>query len=381
MIPKTSLAWSAHHIITTQALDTAFFKHLDKKVKAESLDDFLNQEKQGLKDLFNNYYQWLANNKSQRFKPMEYLTDLSGVAAFLRAARLNPKTRFGTEDATGQFVTARSVLIKFSDEPDWGFDNELWGIKGYGYGEIPYGEETGQSSRAPFHILYQNENFIVRLSAPEITEGMPLDRIELFARMARFALKTGHEYWAYRFTAWALHYIQDLTQPYHSKAVPFANTWFYIKFALSGNKAKVKKETTQLVKNRHYLYEDFIEAVLKSSYSKGARPAFHQLKERLKTDPTDLIPVKTNKELVVLVGAFAAKHAAAVDKAIAGAFGFKMTSDPLYDVDSDKKYKKEELIDTIDPLKANRIISQTKTIFEMTGFATRNLVDLVLPKK
>jgi len=168
---------------------------------------------------------------------------------------------FNFEKVKGKKVTIRSILITFVDEPDWGMDNELWGFKEYGYGK-----PRGTSSQAPFHVQYLHEKLMVKTFAAEILEGMVLDRIELFYALTKLAYKTGHKYWAYRFTAWSTHYLQDLCQPYHSNAVPSANFWYYTKLIFSFNIKKIKKETTQLVANRHFLYEDFVAHCLEKSY-------------------------------------------------------------------------------------------------------------------
>jgi asparagine synthase (glutamine-hydrolysing) len=51
-----------------------------------------------------------------------------------------------------------------------------------------------------------------------------------------FAFKTGHPYWGYRFLGWGLHYVGDLSQPFHSRVLPNYSTlgmlWIYFKSIL-----------------------------------------------------------------------------------------------------------------------------------------------------
>ena len=44
------------------------------------------------------------------------------------------------------------------------------------------------------------------------------------------------------------------------------NFWFYVKFAFSRDREKLKRETTLLATNRHNLYEDFVKLLLQRSY-------------------------------------------------------------------------------------------------------------------
>lgn len=70
-----------------------------------------------------------------------------------------------------------------------------------GMAEQPY-RKAEEGSKAPFHMQFQNENWILSLFAPEVVKGgMILDRIELFSRLSKLARKTGRDYWKYRFAA------------------------------------------------------------------------------------------------------------------------------------------------------------------------------------
>ena len=91
----------------------------------------------------------------------------------------------------------------------------------YGFGTQPFGDARFEySSQAPFHIGYYHESALIYRAAPFLARTYPEMRVQQYLGLARFAFESGHDYWGYRFLGWALHYVQDLTQPYHSKALP-----------------------------------------------------------------------------------------------------------------------------------------------------------------
>ena len=114
------------------------------------------------------------------------------------------------------------AFATFSDEPDWGMDQELYTVEGYPYGQAPFGIETGLSSQAAFHMAFLHENPLLTKLFPDLRISFSEQRAQLFLELARFAMKKGAPYWGWRFAAWAAHYLQDLTQPYHARALPFS---------------------------------------------------------------------------------------------------------------------------------------------------------------
>ncbi|MCE9500467.1 MAG: hypothetical protein K8R21_08215 [Leptospira sp.] len=237
-------SWGTHYLVMARSLEHPSMNYTLRKVPVESIEKFIVSEKDGLDKVFSGYYEWMAKRGSTRFNKMIFDPKKPDLTSFLKAARLNPVTKYPLvnrilpgskpvyrrvsggevspylkenksgffiefEDVTGKEVSIRSILTTFVDEPDWNMDHHLWKIQEYGYGKQPYGKDEGESSKAPFHMQFLHENIIVRTFAPEIAKGgMMLDRIELFKRLADLAIKTNHPYWAYRFTAWATHYIQ-----------------------------------------------------------------------------------------------------------------------------------------------------------------------------
>jgi hypothetical protein len=127
----------------------------------------------------------------------------------------------------GEKISALEVLSVASDEPDYGLDIGLWEDnntpfgKEYGYGKQPFGNpKLDYGTQAPFHMGFYHESGIVYKAAPSFQKTFPEQRVHLFHSLAKLAFQTGHPYWGYRFAGWGLHYLQDMTMPYHTTIMP-----------------------------------------------------------------------------------------------------------------------------------------------------------------
>ncbi|WP_246846787.1 hypothetical protein [Leptospira barantonii] len=397
-----------------RALEHPSMKFTSEEVASESLDSFVKKEKDSLKVLFDEFAVWEESRGSKRFKKVEFNAKSPTVVDFLKAARLNPSTKFAEverilpgskamsgnvpvtsitpylpdlpelparfQSTAGRKIKIRNVLYTFIDEPDWGMDHSLWGFEEYGYGKQPYGKPEGESSKAPFHMQFQNENWLISLFAPEVVEGgMMLDRIELFSRLSKLAGKTGHEYWRYRFAAWACHYMQDIGQPYHSKAVPDAGFFYYVRYVFSSKETKkeMKAKTTQLVANRHFLYEDFVSYGLIQFYKKST-PVTTALTNFLTKDYEGFPGESSNSDLMKFVGKQASSHAYSINESIISTFGHEYTMKPEYDLEKELGTKMKEIFPTLDPEKADHLLEETGRDFSLTGSATREMLHSLL---
>lgn len=149
------------------------------------------------------------------------------VAQFLKDHKLNPATKFGFQagETAGKPVAARAVLAKYADEPDWDMDQDLFAH----YPELwrpEYqfmGGKTGSQTRA-FRHMHWPAGFW--RGPPPVFDKRPLgeapQRAALFYSLAAEARAKARPYWAARFLAWAFHYVQDVTQPFHASQLPSA---------------------------------------------------------------------------------------------------------------------------------------------------------------
>ncbi|MDT3311510.1 phospholipase [Pseudomonas sp. rhizo66] len=163
-------------------------------------------------------------------------------------------------------VAPLAVLASAADEPDYGHDINLFsdnpGEVGalYGFGPQPFGDARFQySSQAPFHMGFFHESAVVYAAAGFLERSWPDWRAYQYMGLARLAFASGHPYWGYRFLGWGLHHIQDLTQPYHAKALPgvdLASLLLLEGKALAGFAAD-KQASIERVATRHMEVEKY----------------------------------------------------------------------------------------------------------------------------
>ncbi|MDO9165848.1 MAG: hypothetical protein Q7U13_07055, partial [Rhodoferax sp.] len=166
----------------------------------------------------------------------------------------------------GDRVSPLSVIASAADEPDYGMDINLWADspsdwgKVYGFGTLPFGNPALYfSTQAPFHMGFYNEDRVIYMAAPFIKKTFPLLRTHQYTSLAALAFRTGHPYWGWRFTGLALHYVQDLTQPYHASLSPGNSSVKLIGINLLAMAGfpRMKDEMIVLLSNRHLALEKY----------------------------------------------------------------------------------------------------------------------------
>jgi hypothetical protein len=200
----------------------------------------------------------------------------------------------------GERVAPLDVLTTASDEPDYGLDLGLYEDNGsaagkaYGMGRQPFGNAAYEySSQAPLHMGYFHESAIVYRAAPYLARTLPEYRVHLWRSLAVHALKTGHAYWGWRFAGWALHHIQDLTQPYHARVLPGIGVprmlWISL-LDLAGWHGP-KDDAVTLVTNRHTAIENYQYHLMQGALRRGEadHPALMALRDR-SSDPATTPP-------------------------------------------------------------------------------------------
>lgn len=282
-------------------------------IPAEPLRDFVTAEASGLEALLE-AQEKEARERFEFHAPLpEGLAFRAGggdpVHAFLTAIRVNPTLAYGlyrqvmvdddlppddrllrfadlsflTPDIahrgisyhglrSGESVSPAQVLASASEEPDFGIDIGLFTDNGtafgkrYGFGTQPFGNPNLEyGSQAPFHMGFYHLDWLTRTAQPALLHSYPEWRIHLFGALADFAFATGHDYWGWRFAGWALHYIGDLTQPYHAQPLPGVSTPRALWLVMRGKSA----EAVQLVSNRHGVIESYQYQRLRDALARG----------------------------------------------------------------------------------------------------------------
>ncbi len=318
LFANATYAWQNHYLFNRAALEVLPEVANAPKVPVERLEDFLLKEQEGLVKLMAQIEADAKLTYAKAAPQPDALAFKGGDAAtirnnFMRALRLNPGTPlgyflqvapgrplpgkksnpdivsiFGEKDLKrayvfydikkGEMVAPLEVLATAGDEPDFGLDINLFTdnnqdfSKNYGFGEQSFGDpKLYYGSQAPFHIGYYHESGIIFMAAGFLKRTYPRYRVHQNLSLARYAFKTGHPYWGYRFLGWGLHYVGDLTQPYHARVLPNYGTmgmlWINIKAMMGFDTAK--KEAIERISNRHTTIENYHFSVLAAAYAEN----------------------------------------------------------------------------------------------------------------
>ncbi len=303
-LPLTAQAWSNHALGSLLSLQD--LSSLKREVPVESLEAFLKDQGPALERLLDEQEAFAREHFSYYPARPDALRWQAGQAesraGFIRALRINPDVRLasfiqqlpGQPDGgrpsllaqdvlvfhkvgpwsqwrylalqPGEAVSALQVLASAADEPDYGHDINLFsdnpGAAGqqYNFGPQPFGDARFEySSQAPFHIGYFHESPLIFTAAPYLAQTLPHWRVYQYSGLARLAFASGHPYWGYRFLGWALHYLQDLTQPYHASVLPGVDTTGMVMIAVKAEAGypEEREAAIKRVADRHTAIERY----------------------------------------------------------------------------------------------------------------------------
>ncbi len=272
-------AWD-HHFYFTRIVTTSLEKQLQvlqAKTKQSNLETFIRKNEKAIKTVFRDFYFWKLTtyNYKQLLLSAENHNYLFGDGAgkltskrFLELLGIK-ETGLGSSKISQEFanqfgfsaINQNTVLpfstwlAMFSDEPDWGADIGLFGNGDPRYGAIPFGDVDSLSSQGPFHMYFANENIITYKARASLKESMAMLRFDIFTRLAGLAWQNRDLFWTARFLANSLHYLQDVSNPYHSSALPYATVFMYVKYFTVKDKDKFVSDNTKILSNRHFAYE------------------------------------------------------------------------------------------------------------------------------
>jgi len=275
---------------------------LDFEVPVTALESFLEQAQAELPDILSWYWTLLAAKVGRPAAIESVRRPPLTAKDFLVAFGLNPEIRIHyvralrseevpsdaahtpsregppgntyVDTPASDSLVAREVLAAFSDEPDWGMDQDLFAIREYGYGPAPLGFAKGGSSQAPFHMAFFHEGPVLRIILSRLMTSFVEERVRLFFALAELASEKGIHYWKWRFTAWAMHYLQDLTQPYHARAIPAPLLPAVIRSLIKPGFRRVALLNRDYLRNRHLAFEAAVHFALNQATKMGAHHPF-----------------------------------------------------------------------------------------------------------
>jgi hypothetical protein len=313
-----AMAWGSHALATYRAFEKMPEVANAPVVTVEPLEAFLRLEENTIEALLASEEAWARSNLDKypaRPAPLAFVadparSDESRRTAFLMALRVAPNAKFAlyyqpdpwnptsgsplplsavstlpeSGNGTPKFISLKvgeaipvlAVLASAAEEPDFGLDINLWEDspsdwgKQYGFGTQPFGNPSlTYATQAPFHMGFMHESRILYVAAPFIKRTYPRLRFHQFSTLASLAFRTDHAYWGWRFAGLALHYLQDLTQPYHATLAPGepASRLLLINALAMAGMGGMKDEMTVLLSNRHLVLEKYESELLERAAS------------------------------------------------------------------------------------------------------------------
>lgn len=377
--PPLVHSWTEHPLISYQVLVSLPEVREAGPVRVEPLESFLLEEEEGVRATLAEVEVWAKRNLAH-YQPLpsalalESRQDFGDITQrFCHAIRINPSFRFPlylqlipgiTAEGTpvsvndisplrdtsdwegtrfvqlqlGDVIPAVLVITTATDEPDLGgLDVGLYEDNGtshgrlYGWGRQPFGNPNIEyGSQAPFHMGFYHETWLVNTLGGFIKKTYPEYRIYLYHRLARLAFATGHEYWGWRFLGIGLHYVMDLTQPYHTTLMPGDGILKMLSatiVALLGIETP-KKAVIQILSNRHTALEKLLQQLLEEAYVKQdfGNPIFYALRTSGQCAPwNDRMPRD-------VISAYSNARAAVVDKTLQETLPERFVKDPTVEI-------------------------------------------------
>ncbi len=338
VLQKDATAWSKHPLMAYPILESMPAVANADPVMAKTLLQFLLEEEQGLEELLAAHEVWAREHiPSYAPRPENLAFSATGNAGdilnrFYTAIRINPNVKrvlylhllpgqdkgdreevHPSELTTlttlyemlfttfvrlqeGEMVRPMDVLATATEEPDYGFDLGLFTDNGttygqtYGFGEQSFGNPGLEyGTQAPFHMGFYHESWLVFAAAPFLKRTYVEYRIHLFKTLSKYAFDVGQDYWGWRFMGWTMHYLNDMSMPYHTTVMPakrpLGMIWINLK-AMLGFPRSIDN-AVQLLSNRHTVYEQFQWKVLRQAHLSG--DAEHPFLAAL-ANPLEMVP-------------------------------------------------------------------------------------------
>ena len=208
---------------------------------------------------------------------------------------------------------------------------------------------------------------------------MPLRALQ-YLRLAQFAFRTGHDYWGYRFLGWGLHYVQDLTQPYHATVMPSRSSagMIWINLLNTVGVGGPQQDAIQLLTNRHLALENFQRNLMLDHYRKNDRntPSFRALST---TSDDAKYDYRNSQYIRDIVAGESAAAASELDELLEESLPESVAQDPdrIYEgvTPEDDMYSQLK-----ESERAEALIQKLLPLFRSVGIHTRNYIRMGLQK-
>ncbi len=423
-------AWGNHTVPTYRALETLPELAKAAPVEVESLESFLKAEEQTLEALLASQEAWAASHipnypkrpEALAFKAHAQRSDEARRLAFMMALRVAPNAKLAlyyqpepskTVPATAQslrwgdvvtlpepkqhnyrFLALKpgdkidplSVIASAADEPDYGLDINCWSDspsdwgKVYQLGALPFGNPAlPYATQAPFHMGFYHESSILYAAAPFIKRTYPLLRSYQYWSLAALAFRTGHPYWGWRFAGLSLHYIQDLTQPYHARLAPGNSTikLLGINILAMLGWTGPKDRAIVLLSNRHLIVDRYQN---ERNHAGALDPNVDPMEKSLADISQDpQYPSWSDSYVRDVVTQQSSEWGKRIDKVVAESLPAQYVSDPSFDFGTQEaQISLIEVLSKADPAARERLDAAIAALLANFGAHTRNEVRSIL---
>ncbi len=377
-------SWNTHAVITRTALSAAKIPRLDDSIPVIALEAFLPLARKSLQNLLKWDYELLDRKvqgvPSKRGKVAEIPKEILTTGDFLAALKLNvsqplhyvraltpeeispdtphdpsrsgPPGGMYVETRQQETIQAREVFCTFSDEPDWGMDQDLFSVGQYGYGSCPFGSGDGPSSQAPFHMAFLHENPLVMALRPSLGRSFLEERVQIFFALAGLAMDSGVEVPG---DGDLLHGPRTICRTLHNRIMlnPFLPPGFRFSFVSSCTRVprKFAAKNENYLKNRHILFEAAVHFLLNEAVKKRVdHPFLRALAGKtpqggFETRPYWPIDSKKNiRSLITESSQVAANLGRRTDRALMALMDDPRINDPSYSLAKDEAYRIDEAL-------------------------------------
>ena len=360
-IEATCISWNTHALITSFSTSDFFRDHPVKPVIVLPMEEFIHESRDELLSLGKHFHRELHGRLGLKLTLPTFCDRLESARDFFRLFRYNPESRLSYVrvfhiDELGSNVKhdqsrqgppghsyapvdpgseslAEDVFVTYSDEPDWGTDQEVFSTLEYQLGNPPFGPATGPSSQAPFHMYFPHESRTAYWLIPGLSRRLLILRAGTCLKLSKLAFEKNMSYWAWRFLAWGTHYLQDTTCPFHCCPFPPGKTSMILKIFQNPNLDKFYGANRNFIRNRHSLFESAVSYLMNDHVKKRIRsPLLDALQKNTVSSSLELEPLL--KEASRLPNILAPK----INNLMVNLYSSPKIDDPDYYVDEDADF-------------------------------------------
>ncbi len=365
-----SISWNTHALITRFATLGLLSGHSVDPLIVNPMEEFICECRDELLRLGELFDRKLRERLGLKLAVSSHGNRLESVADFFRLFRYNPGTRlsyvrvFHVDELgpevkhdqdrqgppghsyvplePGSWSSAENVFVTYSDEPDWGMDQDVFSVKDYKLGNPPFGPASGLSSQAPFHMDFPHENKLGYWIIPGLSGSLLPLRAGACLNLSELAFEKEFDYWGWRFLAWGTHYLQDITCPFHCCPFPPGKTRMLLKFFRNPNPGTFYSVNRNFIRNRHSLFESIVCYLMNDHVKKRIQSPFLDALQKNIGSPTEELELLI-REASKLPNRLARK----INSLMVDLFSSSRIDDPGYYIDDDADFVIAQVIEEV----------------------------------